>query len=283
MLFYQIAGLRIGMNEVEGIKPLENFEPFAAGEGPVDIQYQIIPYAPDTRPVPPQEALTLVSQDEVNRLYLTDDGRLIKCVAMLEGDPRVMWFEQRVGQWDRATVYVPDNWLDYQGIGNVFSLEKVLTPHGALMLHCALIEHEGRGIAFSAPSQTGKSTQADLWVKHRGARILNGDRAILRNEGGSIFAYGSPYAGSSNIFLDVKVPLRAIIMLEQAKENTIRLIPQEEGLGLFLAQTSLSIWEPTLFELGMQTLEAILTAVPMYMLSCRPDEGAVECVYECLR
>lgn len=282
MLYYKIAGVRIAIEEVEGIPRMENFEPFTAEAGPVDIQYHVKPYPPEESPAPPLGEMEMVSEDVVNQLYIAGD-RIFKRIAMQEGDPRVMWFEQTIGNWGEATVYTPDNWLDYQGFGNAFSLEKTLLPFNALMLHCALIEQEGRGIAFSAASQTGKSTQANLWEKHRGARILNGDRAILRNEDGVIWAYGSPYAGSSNLFLDVRVPLKAIIMLEQAKQNTIRPIPHAEGLGLFLSQSSLPVWEPTLFEKGMETLEAIITGVPMYLLACLPDEGAVECTYECLK
>ena len=71
--------------------------------------------------------------------------------------------------------------------------------------------------------------------------------------------------------------------MEQAKQNTIRPIEHSEGLGLFISQTALPMWEPTLFEMGMETLEAILTNVSMYMLSCLPDEGAVRCLHQCLR
>lgn len=282
MLYYQIAGVRIGLEEVDGIPEMENFAPFVAEPGPVDVHYSVRTYPPDRSPAPPEEEMDLVSRDLVNQLFIAGN-RIFKRVAMQEGDSRAMWFEQVIGTWNEATVYVPDNWLDYKGFGNVLSLEKTLLPFNALMLHCSLIEQEGRGIAFSAPSQTGKSTQANLWVKHKGANILNGDRAILRNEDGVIYAYGSPYAGTSGIYINARVPLSAIIMLAQAKENTIEPIPQDEALGLFLTQSSLPIWEPMLFEKGMETLEAIITGVPMYKLSCLPDEGAVECAYECLK
>lgn len=282
MLYYRIAGLVVAIEEVDGIPEMENFQPFRCAEAKPDIVYHVRPYPFGKSPVPPEEAMERVSQDVVNVLYLHGD-MLYKRVAMREGDPRVMWFAQQMGSFQEATVYIPDDWLDYQGFGNVLSFEKTLLPFGGLLLHCALIEHEGRGIAFSAPSQTGKSTQAGLWEKHRGARILNGDRAILRNMGGRIIAFGSPYAGSSNLFIDVETPLRAIVMLEQAKQNTCRRIPEEEGLGLFISQTSLPFWQPELLEMGMETLEAILTGVPMWMLSCLPDEGAVRCLEECLK
>ncbi len=279
---YEIAGLRVGIEAAPGIPRMVNFEPFAAADGAVDIRYCVRPFPAGRQPAPPESEMELVSYDVVNRLYAHGD-RMWKRIAMQEGDPRAMWFEQRIGDWSEATIYIPDDWLDFIGFGNALSLEKTLLPYGALMLHCALIEHEGRGIAFSAPSQTGKSTQANLWEKHRGATIVNGDRAILRAIDGVVYAYGSPYAGSSDLFIPRRAPLRAIVMLEQAKQNTIRRIPDDEAIGLFIEQTALPVWEPTLFSYGIETLETILTTVPMYLLSCLPDEGAVECVYECLK
>jgi len=281
MWYYEIAGLRVAIEEVPGIPRMVNFEPFQCEPGTPDIQYYVRPYPVETSPVPPEADMELMSQDLVNKLYL-HDGVIYKRVAMQEGDPRTMWFVQKIGNWSEATVYVPDNWLDFIGFGNVFAFEKTLLPFRSLMLHCALIEYQGQGIAFSAPSQTGKSTQAGLWEKHMGATILNGDRAILRDVDGGIYAYGSPYAGSSDLFIKRRVPLRAIIMLEQAKENTIEPIAQEDGLGLFISQSALPMWESNLFEMGVETLEKIITGVPMYRLACLPDESAVRCAHECL-
>ena len=273
MWYYRIADLVIAIDAVAGMPRMSNFEPFACQPAQPDISYRVHTYAPADSPVPDEQALELVSAD--NRTYLAD-GRMYKRVAMREGDARCMWFVQTLGQWSQADVYIPHDWLDYHGFGNVLSMEKTILPFGGLMLHCALIEYEGRGIVFTAPSQTGKSTQASLWEKHRGARTLNGDRAVLRATEDGI--YGSPWAGSSDLYIDRRVPLRAVIMLEQAKENRIRTLSHAEGLGLFVQQSSLPLWEPELFEAGMRTLEKIITGVPMGMLSCLPDAGAVECV-----
>ena len=277
MWYYRIADLVIAIDAVAGMPRMSNFEPFACQPAQPDISYRVHTYAPADSPVPDEQALELVSADMVNRTYLAD-GRMYKRVAMREGDARCMWFVQTLGQWSQADVYIPHDWLDYHGFGNVLSMEKTILPFGGLMLHCALIEYEGRGIVFTAPSQTGKSTQASLWEKHRGARTLNGDRSVLRATEDGIFAYGSPWAGSSDLYIDRRVPLRAVIMLEQAKENRIRTLSHAEGLGLFVQQSSLPLWEPELFEAGMRTLEKIITGVPMGMLSCLPDAGAVECV-----
>lgn len=284
MWHYCVAGIHIAIDveKAPGAPRMINFEPFACEAGKPDLLYHFLPYPPETRPVPPEEEMTLVSEDSMNSLYMSGDA-IYKCVAMQVGDPRRMWFEQKIGRWDEANVYIPDNWLDYTGLGNALSVEKTILPFGGLILHCSLIDWQGRGIMFSAPSQTGKSTQAGLWEKHRGAKIINGDRGLIRVTDDGIYAYGSPWAGSSSLYINERVPLRAIVMLRQAKENTIRGLDQSEAIGLFVQQSSLPMWQPELFEMGIATLEKIITTVPMYELSCLPDVGAVECLEKCLK
>ena len=284
MWHYCVAGIHIALDveKAPGLPRMINFEPFACEPAKPDLLYHMLPYPPDTRPVPPEDEMMLVSSDSMNSLYLSGDA-VYKCVAMQSDDPRRMWFEQKIGRWDEATVYIPDNWLDYNGIGNALSVEKTILPFGGLILHCSLIEWQGKGIMFSAPSQTGKSTQANLWEKYRGAHIINGDRGLMRAVDGEIYAFGSPWAGSSSLYLNERVPVRAVVMLRQAKENTIRRLDPSEALGLFVQQSSLPVWQPELFELGLATLEKIMQEVPMYELSCLPDEGAVECLEKCLK
>jgi hypothetical protein len=282
-LYYTIAGLTLSVEDLPGMAPLPSFAPFAVDAPPAlpDLSVRILSYPPEAPPVPNEAEMDLVSEDLVNRLFLWE-GRLVKRTAMREYDPRCMWTLMDLDAPTHADVYLPEDWLDYDAYGNAFLFEKMLLPHSALMLHCSLVEWRGRGIAFTAPSQTGKSTQASLWAQHRGAETLNGDRAILRAFPEGIFAYGSPWAGSSDLFVNRRTPLRAIVVLEQGPENVCRPIGHTQALPVFLMGTSLPIWEPALLEYGMDTLERILQSVPLFLLSCRPDEGAVEALEACL-
>lgn len=87
----------------------------------------------------------------------------------------------------------------------------------SLILHCAFTEYRGRAILFSAPSGTGKPTQAALWERYRGSRTVNGDRALLRRAGGVWTACGWPVCGSSEICGAGEVPIGAIVMLRQGE------------------------------------------------------------------
>ena len=47
-------------------------------------------------------------------------------------------------------------------------LEHLLATQRAVILHSAYIDYKGKAILFSAPSGTGKSTQAELWMDESG-------------------------------------------------------------------------------------------------------------------
>ena len=98
---------------------------------------------------------------------------------------------------------------------SLLALERRLVRRDEMVLHCAYVEYEGEAILFSAPSETGKTTQADLWAKHRGSRTVNGDRALLGKTGGRWTAQGWPVCGTSEVCHNESIPIRAVVMLSQ--------------------------------------------------------------------
>lgn len=56
---------------------------------------------------------------------------------------------------------------------SLFALERRMLQKDSFILHSAYIRHRGRAILFSAPSGTGKSTQASLWAQYAGAVFQN--------------------------------------------------------------------------------------------------------------
>ena len=103
----------------------------------------------------------------------------------------------------------------------VLQSEKLMADSNAILMHASYIEYQGKAILFTAPSGTGKSTQADLWEKLRGARILNGDRCAVQLREDGFYVCGVPFAGSSNICENVTLPLKTIVCLSQAPQTTI--------------------------------------------------------------
>lgn len=161
-------------------------------------------------------------------------------------------------------------------------LSDFMVRHNSIILHSSLISCDGLGVVFSAPSQTGKSTQASLWKQYRGAEILNGDRSILKREG-CYRCYGSPYSGSSGIYENKCVDLTAVVVLRQAKENRLRRLTPKEAYLCLLSEMSLSPISRETVDRQSRWLLDLIGTVPVYLLECLPDEGAVDLLYRELK
>lgn len=164
---------------------------------------------------------------------------------------------------------------DYLRLWSLIGLPQLLLPFRTLIFHASYIGWQGEGLLFTAPSGVGKSTQAELWRVHRGAEVLNGDKAGVRLEGEPM-VYGVPFSGTSGICRNVSLPLRGIVVLSQAAENTIRrLLPSEAVVALcqnvFVDSAVQEEWQ-----MAVQLLLDLVSAVPVYALACTPDESAVE-------
>lgn len=157
-----------------------------------------------------------------------------------------------------------------------FSMEWLLLNHDAFQLHASVIEWNGKGILFTAPSGTGKSTQAQLWNREEGASIVNGDRGIIRRLGGTYRVYGSPYAGTSGIYVNRSVPVDAIVVLSQGKENRLERLNRVTAFRKLYQEATVTAWDPRFVEEISELLTDLIGQVPVYHLSCRPNADAVK-------
>ena len=150
-----------------------------------------------------------------------------------------------------------------------------LPQFGKLLLHCAYILQDGKAILFTAPSGTGKTTQATLWQQCCGSEIINGDRAAIGLENGVLMAYGLPISGMSPDCRNVTAPVAAIVKLSQAKENRVTRLTALQAVRGILSGTYLphefSQDLPLLFDLATSFVQR----VPVLHLECLPDVSAV--------
>lgn len=162
----------------------------------------------------------------------------------------------------------------------IFDLAEFLTGYDAMILHSSVIRLNGIAVAFTAPCQTGKSTQADLWHRYKGAKILNGDRGLIRRTADGYRIYGSPYAGSSGIYVNESAPLKALVVLKQAPYNRICRLRGRQAYLHLISQISLSRWNKATVEKQTELVLDLLGQVPVYLLECLPDQDAVETLYQ---
>lgn len=158
---------------------------------------------------------------------------------------------------------------------NTLEAEHHIVQCGGFLLHSSFIQVKGKAILFTAPSGTGKSTQAALWEKHRGARIVNGDRTAVTIENGTVMAHGIPYCGTSGIYGQAKVPVAAIVYLSQGAENRIEPLTGLRAFRRLWEGCSVQLWEEADVTLCSQRVTEAVQRVNVVHLTCTPDEGAV--------
>jgi hypothetical protein len=175
------------------------------------------------------------------------------------------------------------NRLKVDSVLNVIGAEHLMARQGGFLLHSSYIGVNGKGILFTAPSGTGKSTQAALWKQLRGAEILNGDRCGVCLRDGQTMAWGVPFAGSSEICKNVTLPLAAVVYLRQAPQTTIRPLRGAEAFHRVWEGCSVNTWDRIDVENITETVTGVLSAVPVFELACTPDETAVTALEGVLR
>lgn len=165
---------------------------------------------------------------------------------------------------------------------NSIAAEHLVAQNGGFVFHSSFVEHRGRGILFTAPSGTGKSTQATLWEQHRNAEVINGDRSVVRVTNGGIVACGIPFAGSSNICKNKTLPLAAIVYLKQAPDNQIRRLRGAEAFRRIWEGCSVNTWDKNDVSAVSDGVQQVVFNVPVFELSCTPDERAVKTLEDAL-
>lgn len=173
-------------------------------------------------------------------------------------------------------------WFVHTLVGLIFRYG--LLYHDGFVIHSSTLEHNGKGIIFSAPSGTGKSTHVKLWQKYIGedVKVLNDDTPAIRLIDGKPIIFGTPWSGSSRIHCNANAPLEAIVLLEQAPENSIKQLNTSEAILKLMPRVFMPYFDEAMMSLAMGIFERMISSVPVYLLKCRPDKEAVELVYQCV-
>ena len=164
--------------------------------------------------------------------------------------------------------------MDNRFMWSSVSLAQLLLPQNAFFIHSSFISINDKAVLFSAPCGTGKSTQAALWEKHRGAEVINGDKAGILIENG-VYACGVPFCGTSGICKNKIFPLGAIVLLSQAKTNSIKRLGGAEALHGIMQNIYLDFIASDEQLKCADLIIELLSDIPVYHLGCTPDEGAV--------
>ena len=287
MLPVRIAGLSVHMTNADTAFFSRRLQDYAdSGDGPADLCVTVT--LPKTVMVPAGQELL---RHETRRVIQLENGWRCRCL-----------YGRQTGRLLQAITYAPDfseahiqilasrahpelsltDW-EYLLTGSVFADRLVYL--GGLVLHSSALAFDGNGIAFSAPSGTGKSTHTGLWQQLYGDRvvILNDDKPAIRwDDAGQPVLYGTPWSGKTDRNVNACAPLRALVFLEQQPCNTIRRLTAAEAMLRLTRELLLPYYDESLGRRALNTAVNLLQEVPVFLLGCTPDAEAVETVQRVL-
>ena len=159
----------------------------------------------------------------------------------------------------------------YRDIPTLLWKERILLVHGVL------IEKDGVGFLFSAPSGTGKSFHSKMWneVFPSQVTIINGDKPLLRYTDNGVYGYGSPWMGKEGIGINRMVKLKAICRLSRGEKNVIHKIENDgQVISWLLEETMLKDRTTNIMEL-VRWYNQVIQHVSLYELKCNMDQDSV--------
>lgn len=273
---YQIGSFCFAIEMPAGLKIPVNFALFAKKCDP-SFTYHLS--LADELPCP--MGTCIVQRDDL-QVYVHDGLEERYMGIAMSGQVYGCYREMDMGNADIVVMRAKADELVYDTVfTSLLALERHMEKDG-LLLHCAyLCDGDGRAILFSAPSETGKSTQAGLWEKYRsGSRQINGDKAYLQKNGDMWMARGWPVCGSSSICHNEDIPVRAIVMLSQDTYNHCERMSPAAAFQAVFPQITINRWNKPALNASMDLLEQLISQVPFFHLGCTISEEAVDCLEE---
>lgn len=183
---------------------------------------------------------------------------------------------------ERAIQFYSDGYLET--LAAYRKIAERMPEYDTVLFHGSAIAVDGQAYLFTARSGTGKSTHARLWRELLGDRaiMVNDDKPLIRISDTGTIIYGTPWDGKHHLSNNIAVPLKAICILERAKENAIRPVTREEALPMPIQQTYRPAYPLTLAK-TLMLIDRLGRDVKLYRLGCNMDIGAAKLSYDAMK
>lgn len=153
----------------------------------------------------------------------------------------------------------------------------------AFVMHAVVIEMDSVAYLITAKSGVGKTTHARLWLEAFGkrARIINGDKPIIRKIGTELYAAGTPWCGKERLGSNTMARIGAVAVLCRDSENSAVELSAPDAtealIGqLYMPKTPISIAS------SLSLLDELVKTKKVIKLGANMDVSAATVAYSAM-
>ncbi len=185
-----------------------------------------------------------------------------------------MDLSKRKGEVDLLPPYAKGSLANF--LRNIYNI--LITREGGLILHAAGIVKDNRAYIFFGPSQSGKSTVAQLSKDYI---ILSDDLIVIKRINGSCKVFGTPYwdrlkesQGKRGVF-----EIAGLFKLVKDNKTCLKRLPYSQGLAEVLTLPGIpKEHQPIAKLLSISSL--LIREAPCYELHFLPNKSLWRCIEE---
>lgn len=253
--------------------PPQSYQPFIS-DGPVDILLGLHVGVPKTG-----SWKKIFASPPIWSFYRDSDAA---CIQIFDQHPDLLRFLVFPPHFKKADLYFAES--DGSNTDPFFgpTIELLMINYLArglgAIIHACGIDWNGSGMLFAGESGAGKSTLANLWNRTCGAAVLSDDRTLVRQMGGELRMYGTPWHGEAKFGLSGSARLEKIFFIRHGNANSVRKIKGAAVVQQLLACSFPPYWDTAGMEFTLGFFCELAAAVACYELSFKPDMSVIELI-----
>ena len=145
-----------------------------------------------------------------------------------------------------------------------------------IILHSACIALRGKGFLFAGVSGSGKSTISEIWQKDEETTVLTDERVIIREKEGQLWAFGSPWHGTSEIHKNMGAPIEKIFFIKHGRENKAIPISKTDAANRLMVRCFPTFWNRKGMQFGVDFCSRIAQEKECYEFEFVNDTTVIE-------
>jgi hypothetical protein len=163
---------------------------------------------------------------------------------------------------------LPVDPLSWKPLDELLVLQ-ALARSGGLLMHAAGLAGPSGGLLLAGVSGAGKTTLSRALDGRPGALLLTDERAVVRPTPAGWVLDGTPWPGDGHYRARATVPLRGLMLLEQAEHDAVEPLAPARAMALLYRCHFPPFWSAEAVTATLDSLERLVREVPAFTLRNR--------------